>query len=52
MSYDTIRHFADSWALLIMFGCFIAVVFYAFRPGSRKIYDEVARIPLENDPKD
>jgi cytochrome c oxidase cbb3-type subunit 4 len=52
MSYDLLRSFADSWGLLIMFGFFIGVVIYAFRPGSRKVYDEVARIPLKNDPED
>jgi cytochrome c oxidase cbb3-type subunit 4 len=49
--YDTLRHFADSWGLLSMFVFFTAAMLFAFRPGSRRIADEAARIPL-NDSED
>ena len=52
MSYDALRSFADSWGLLLMVLIFIGIIIWAFRPGSKKIYDDVARIPLKKDPKD
>ncbi|MCB1380252.1 MAG: cbb3-type cytochrome c oxidase subunit 3 [Alphaproteobacteria bacterium] len=52
MSYDTIRHFADSWALVAMFVFFVGVTLFVFRPGSRKQYEEAARIPLKNGSED
>ncbi|QDL92702.1 cbb3-type cytochrome c oxidase subunit 3 [Paroceanicella profunda] len=48
-TYTILRHFADSWFLLLMFGFFLAAVGFAFRPGARKIHDDVASIPLRND---
>jgi len=32
--YDTLRHFADSYALLIMFVLFAGLCAWPFRPGS------------------
>jgi cytochrome c oxidase cbb3-type subunit 4 len=52
MNYDMIRQLADSWGLLAMFLFFIGVVVFAFRPGSKTIYEDVARIPLKNDSED
>ena len=52
MTYDTMRHFADSWALLAMFVFFVAVAIFVFRPGSKKHYDEAARIPFKNGSED
>ena len=49
MEYETLRHFADSWGLLYLVIVFLGVVVYAFRPGSRKIADEIARIPLKEE---
>jgi cytochrome c oxidase cbb3-type subunit IV len=49
MDYHTMRAFADSWALLFMVLFFVGVAAFAFRPGSRKVTDEVARIPLRDD---
>ncbi len=49
MDYNTFRQFADSWGLLYLFIVFIAVIVYVYRPGSKKIADEVAKIPLEED---
>lgn len=48
-TYTAMRQFADSWALLAMTLFFIGVVIYAFRPGSKKIADQIANIPLKDD---
>ncbi|WP_102226270.1 cbb3-type cytochrome c oxidase subunit 3 [Acidimangrovimonas sediminis] len=34
-TYDTLRHFADSWMLLLLVLIFLGVIVWAFRPGSR-----------------
>ena len=47
--YNFLREMADSWGLLFMFVVFVAVVIYAFRPGSRDMHDAIANIPLRND---
>ena len=49
MSYNDMRHFADSWGLLAMALFFVGAVIFAFRPGSRSRADEAARIPLKDD---
>ena len=49
MDYQTMRTFADSWGLLAMALFFVGVIAFAFRPGSRKSADEIARIPLKDD---
>lgn len=48
-SYSLLRQFADSWALLMLTGVFVAVVFWAYRPGSRRIHEDVANIPFRHD---
>ncbi len=48
-TYTAMRQFADSWGLLFMALFFIGVVLFAFRPGSRALADEAARIPLKED---
>ena len=52
MEYESLRQFADSWGLLYMVVIFIGVIAYTFRPGSKKIADEIARIPLKEDKPD
>ncbi len=51
-SYDILRHLADSWGLLVMFAFFTAAALFAFRPGSRRHYDDAARIPFKNGSED
>ena len=51
-TYDTLRHLADSWALLLMFAFFVAIVLFVFRPGSKAIYEDAAQIPLKNRSED
>ncbi len=48
-TYTAMRHFADSWGLLVMTLFFVGVVIFAFRPGSKTSADEAARIPLKDD---
>ena len=47
--YDFLRSLADSWALLILFVIFLGVIFWAFRPGSRSLHNDIADIPFRND---
>jgi cytochrome c oxidase cbb3-type subunit 4 len=47
--YSFLRQLADSWALLALTVFFIGTIVWAFRPGSRKIHDEVADIPFRNE---
>jgi cytochrome c oxidase cbb3-type subunit IV len=47
--YTILREFADSWFLVAMFAFFLGCIFWAFRPGSRKIYRDTADIPFRNE---
>jgi len=49
MDYNEMRHFADIWGLVYLLVIFIAVLVFVFRPGSRRRYEEAARIPLKED---
>lgn len=48
-TYTFLRQLADSWALLLMFCMFLGVVIWAFRPGSRRVHDDVATSIFRND---
>jgi len=48
-TYTLLRSFADSWYLLFMTVFFIGIVAWAWRPGSRKVQDEVATSIFRND---
>ena len=50
-TYSLLREFADSWMLLALFGFFIGVIFWAFRPGSTDVYADTANIPFRHDDK-
>jgi cytochrome c oxidase cbb3-type subunit 4 len=47
-TYSFLRELADSWVLLGMFGFFVCVILWAFRPGGSAVYDEIAQIPLRD----
>jgi cytochrome c oxidase cbb3-type subunit 4 len=47
--YSLMREFADSWALLMLFVVFVGVILWAFRPGSRRVHDDVANIPFRHE---
>ena len=49
--YSLMREFADSWALLLMFLLFVGVVVWVFRPGARKVHDEIANSIFRHDKK-
>jgi len=36
VSYDALRHFADSYGLVVMVVAWLAFVGWAFRPGARR----------------
>jgi cytochrome c oxidase cbb3-type subunit IV len=42
--YELLRQFADSWVLLILTAIFVAVIAYAFRPGSRPAQHDAATV--------
>jgi len=48
-TYSFMRQFADSWGMLFLFSVFVCVVFWAFRPGSRKVHDDISNIPFRNE---
>lgn len=52
MSYDMMRHFADSWGLLGMAIFFTGVLVFVFRPGSRGQYADAAQIPFKDEAED
>ena len=52
MDYNTFREFSDSWGLVYLFLLFVGVIAFTFRPGSRKVADEIAQIPLKEDKQD
>ncbi len=49
MDYSTFREIADSWGLLYLFAMFIGAILFTFRPGSKKISEEIAQIPFKED---
>jgi cytochrome c oxidase cbb3-type subunit 4 len=52
MTYDTLRYLADSWGLVALFIIFLLVILFVFRPGSKKLYRRLSRLPLDDDKKD
>ena len=49
MSYDALRHFADSWGLLAMTLLFLTFVGWTFVPAARRSHDRAANSILENE---
>lgn len=49
--YDTLRHFADSWGLVMMGVLFLAFTGWTFLPGARS-RNEAARMSILNDEDD
>ncbi|MGF1605774.1 MAG: cbb3-type cytochrome oxidase subunit 3 [Rhodothalassiaceae bacterium] len=52
MDYHFLREFADSWMLLVLFVLIVGVWIWVFRPGTKKRYDRMARLPLDKDEED
>jgi cytochrome c oxidase cbb3-type subunit 4 len=49
MSYDALRHFADSWGLVLLTVVFLGAVLWVLRPGAGERYREQAEIPFKHD---
>lgn len=49
MTYDTLRHFADSWGLLFLFVVFLFVLIRALHPDAHAHHDEAAGIPFRDE---
>jgi cytochrome c oxidase cbb3-type subunit 4 len=49
MSYDELRHFADSWGLLLLVLVFWSALLWVLRPGARGAYRDQAEIPFKHD---
>jgi cytochrome c oxidase cbb3-type subunit 4 len=52
MSYDELRHFADSWGLLFMVLAWLGIAFWAFRPGAKNLHRDAANLIFDESPKD
>ncbi|ANC50509.1 cb-type cytochrome c oxidase subunit IV [Aurantiacibacter atlanticus] len=48
-TYETLRHFADSWGLLVMVILFAGLVAWPFRPGSKKRNRDAADLIFKDD---
>lgn len=48
-TYEALRHFADSWGLLAMGVCFIALIAWPFRPGAEDTHRDVANMIFDED---
>lgn len=51
MDYQTLRTFADSWALLGMTLFFVAMTVWVMRPSARALHDDAASIPFKDESK-
>ena len=49
MTYESASAFSQVAALLIFIALFIGVILYVFWPGNKKKFDEVAKLPLEDE---
>lgn len=49
MSYDTLRHFADSYGLLFLALVFVALVAWTFRKGAKRGHERAARSIFESE---
>jgi cytochrome c oxidase cbb3-type subunit 4 len=48
-TYTFLRHLADSWVLLALFGFFLGTILFAWRPGSRPLHDDAGRVPFRHE---
>jgi cytochrome c oxidase cbb3-type subunit 4 len=48
-TYESMRHFADSWAMLAMLVFFAGTIIAVFLPGARRRAEEAAKIPLREE---
>ena len=50
-TYETLRHFADSWGLAAMVVAYLALMLWPFRPGARSA-NEAAKTMIFKDDDD
>ena len=48
MSYDSFRHFADSWGLVFMAAVYLALIGWAFLPRNRQRNRDAANMIFED----
>jgi cytochrome c oxidase cbb3-type subunit 4 len=48
-TYETLRHFADSWGLLAMALTFLALAAWPFRPGARSANEAAKTMIFKDD---
>ena len=49
MTYNDLRHFADSWGLLAMALLFLTLIAWPFRPNARARSEEAANMIFKED---
>jgi cytochrome c oxidase cbb3-type subunit 4 len=49
LTYESLRHFADSWGLLYMVAVFVLVVAFVLRPAAGAAARRAAAIPLDDE---
>lgn len=49
MSYDALRHFADSWGLVFMVATFLVLTGWAMRPAARPHHRDAAMSIFDED---
>lgn len=48
-TYDFLRHLADSWGLVAIFGLFLVLAWWPFRPGAKKRNDDAANLIFKDE---
>lgn len=48
-TYEALRHFADSWGLLVMFVVFAGLIAWPFRPSARNRNRDAAELIFKED---
>jgi len=48
-TYESLRHFADSWGLMAMAVVFVLLSLWPFRPGARRDNEEAANLIFKDD---
>lgn len=48
-TYDAMRHFADTWVLVLLAAVFVGAIVFTLRPGSKKTYERLSRLALDEE---
>lgn len=53
MTYELLRHAADTWGMLFLALIFLLALWFALRPSARARHDDASQIPFrDEDPRD